>query len=54
MKIQPTKYFHAHVFAIMGVILALNSTMILTAIFAGFLIGVGLKMAYDAGKETNS
>lgn len=50
MKIEITKYGHAIIMAILGIFL-LSYNFLWTSFLGGLLIGYGLRLAKDYGKE---
>jgi hypothetical protein len=53
MKIRFTKYAISFLFAFMGIYISISGHNILFGFIGGIGIGLALKMAYDAGKESN-
>lgn len=50
-KIRMTKYGHAIMMAVSGIFISVYDS-ILFSFIGGLLIGYGLKLAYEAGKES--
>lgn len=53
MKIRFTKYATSFLFAFMGIYISIIGHNILFGFIGGIGIGLALKMAYEAGKESN-
>lgn len=51
-KVRMTKYGHAIWMSMFGIWFSAAYNSLLLSFFGGFLIGYGLKLAYEAGKET--
>ena len=51
-KVRMTKYGHAIWASVFGIWFAVAYNSILLSLVGGGLIGYGLKLAYEAGKET--
>lgn len=50
-KVRMTKYGHAIMMAVSGIFLTVYNSL-LFSFLGGILIGYGLKLAYEAGKES--
>lgn len=51
-KVRMTKYGHAIMMAVSGIFLTVYDSL-LFSFLGGILIGYGLKLAYQAGQESN-
>jgi len=51
MNIRPTKYLMSHLLAYMGIYICVIGDSFIFAFVGGIGIGLGLKMAYEAGLE---
>lgn len=51
MNIKFTKYARAYMFAFMGIYISLIGHGFVFAFLGGIGIGLGIKLAYEAGKE---
>ena len=52
MRIKFSKYFWAYIYAFSGIYMSQLAGSIFFAFIGGMGIGIGIKMAYEAGRES--